>query len=146
MQRSSARLLTTHIGSLPRPEALKDLLLARGQGQPYDEASFNQAVKSAVDDGVQRQLDVGLDVVADGEMSKNSFVNYVRDRLTGFEGVNPDPYPGPPEAFPHYAQTQLAMMPFAAAARGTPPLNVGPISWKRRQDDTTDIANLRTAL
>jgi 5-methyltetrahydropteroyltriglutamate--homocysteine methyltransferase len=146
MQRSTERLLTTHIGSLPRPDALKALLLARDQGQPYDEAGFKQAVTSAVDAVVQQQIQVGLDVVADGEMSKNSFVNYVRDRLTGFEGINPDPYPGPPEAFPEYARTQLAQMPFAVAARGTPPLNVGPIAWKRREDVAIDIANLQAAL
>jgi 5-methyltetrahydropteroyltriglutamate--homocysteine methyltransferase len=140
------RVVTTHIGSLPRPDDLRDLLLARDQGQPYDEDTFRSRVKSAVADSVRRQVAVGLDVVADGEMGKNSFVNYVRERLTGFEGINPDPYPGPPEAFPEYARTQLAQMPFAAAARGTPPLNVGPITWKRRDEVDVDIANLKAAL
>ncbi|MBV9131232.1 MAG: cobalamin-independent methionine synthase II family protein [Chloroflexi bacterium] len=138
--------MTTHIGSLPRPEDLRELLLARDQGQPYDQNAFSQRVKSAVADVVDRQVAAGLDVVADGEMGKNSFVNYVRDRLSGFEAVNPEPYPGPPEAFPGYAQTQLAQMPFNPAARGTPPLNVGPIAWKRRDEVDADIANLKAAL
>ena len=146
MQRSTERLLTTHIGSLPRPDHLREVLLARDQDQAYDEADLQASVRSAVNQAVQRQVEVGLDVVADGEMGKNSFVNYVRDRLTGFEGINPDPYPGPPEAFPEYARTLQAQMPFAAAARGTPPLNVGPIGWKRREEVDTDIANLKSAL
>jgi 5-methyltetrahydropteroyltriglutamate--homocysteine methyltransferase len=146
VQRSTSRLLTTHIGSLPRPDDLRDQLLARDQGLPYDADALAGRVTSAVQQVVRQQVDVGIDVVADGEQGKNSFVNYVRDRLSGFEGVNPDPYPGPPEAFPGYAQTTLAQMPFAAAARGTPPLNVGPIVWKRRQDVDTDIANLKAAL
>jgi 5-methyltetrahydropteroyltriglutamate--homocysteine methyltransferase len=146
MIRSTERLLTTHIGSLPRPDDLRELLLARDQGQPYDEAAFRAGVKSAVAEAVEQQTTVGLDVVSDGEMSKNSFVNYIRDRLSGFEAVNPEPYPGPPEAFPGYAQTQLAQMPFNPAARGTPPLNVGPIAWKRRDEVETDIANLKAAL
>jgi 5-methyltetrahydropteroyltriglutamate--homocysteine methyltransferase len=146
MLRSTERLLTTHIGSLPRPDDLRELLLARDQGQPYDEAAFRERTRVAVEEAVQRQVEVGVDIVADGEMSKNSFVNYIRDRLTGFEGVNPDPYPGPPEAFPGYAQTQLAQMPFNPAARGTPPLNVGPIAWKRRDEVDTDIANLKAAV
>ena len=146
MLRSTQRFLTTHIGSLPRPDDLRELLLARDQGRPLDEEVFQRRVADAVQEVVAKQVEVGIDIVADGEMGKNSFVNYVRDRLTGFEDVNPDPYPGPPEAFPGYAQTQAALMPFNPAARGTPPLNTGPIAWKRRNDVDTDIANLKAAL
>jgi 5-methyltetrahydropteroyltriglutamate--homocysteine methyltransferase len=146
MLRSADRILTTHIGSLPRPEDLRELLLARDQGQAYDEHALQRRVTDAVQHVVAKQVEVGLDVVADGEMGKNSFVNYVRDRLTGFEGVNPNPYPGPPEQFPGYAQTQAAQMPFNPAARGTPPLNTGPIAWKRHEDVDADIANLKSAL
>jgi 5-methyltetrahydropteroyltriglutamate--homocysteine methyltransferase len=138
--------LTTHIGSLPRPDDLRDMLLARDQGHDVDANTFERRVREAVADSVRQQVEVGLDVVADGEMGKNSFTNYIRDRLTGFEGVNPDPYPGPPEVFPGYAQSQAAQMPFNPAARGTPPLNVGPIGWKRREDVDRDIANLKSAL
>lgn len=146
MLRSTQRFLTTHIGSLPRPDDLRELLLARDQGQAYDETALKTRVSEAVAEVVAKQVDVGIDVVADGEMGKNSFVNYVRDRLTGFEGVNPTPYPGPPEAFPGYAQTQAAQMPFNPAARGTPPLNTGPIAWKHREDVDIDIANLKSSL
>src|SRR5690349_16569790 len=140
MLRSADRILTTHIGSLPRPQDLRELLLARDQGQAYDDHALQRRVTDAVQQVVAKQVEVGLDVVADGEMGKNSFVNYVRDRLTGFEGVNPDPYPGPPEQFPGYAQTQAAQMPFNPVARGTPPLNTGPIAWKRREEVDADIA------
>lgn len=146
MQRSTQRFITTHIGSLPRPDDLRELLLARDQGRPYDEQAFGEHVRQAVAESVAQQTQIGIDVPADGEMGKNSFVNYIRDRLTGFEGVNPDPYPSPPERFPGYARTTQAQMPFNAATRGTPPLNVGPIAWKRRDDVDTDIANLKAAL
>jgi 5-methyltetrahydropteroyltriglutamate--homocysteine methyltransferase len=146
VQRSVDRLLTTHVGSLPRPERLLELLRARDQGQAYDEQEFEQRVAAAVVESVDAQARVGLDVVADGELGKNSFTNYIRDRLSGFEGVNPDPYPGPPEAFPEYARATAQQSPFLAATRGVPPLNVGPIGWKHREQLDTDIANLKAAL
>src|SRR5204862_2740510 len=130
MRRSTERILTTHIGSLPRPVALRQLLLVRDQGQTIAEDVFASQVQQAVREAVRKQAEVGIDVVADGEMGKNSFTNYVRDRLSGFEGVNPDPYPGPPEKFPEYAESMRAQSPFAPATRGTPPLNTGPIAWK----------------
>ena len=146
MERSTRRFLTTHIGSLPRPDDLRELLLARDQGRTYDEDVLQTRVAESVSEVVAKQVEVGLDVVADGEMGKSSFVNYVRDRLTGFEEVNPNPYPAPPEQFPGYASTQAAQMPFNPAARGTPPLNVGPIAWKRRDQLEADLAHLKTAL
>src|SRR5436190_20603715 len=133
MLRSTQRILTTHIGSLPRPDDLRELLLARDQGGAYDDQALHRRVSEATSEVVAKQVELGLDIVADGEMGKNSFVNYVRDRLTGFDDINPNPYPGPPEAFPGYARTQAAQMPFNPAARGTPPLNTGPIGWKRRE-------------
>jgi 5-methyltetrahydropteroyltriglutamate--homocysteine methyltransferase len=146
MQRSTERILTTHIGSLPRPSELLELLRARDQRQPYDAAVLAEEVRTAVAEVVKQQADVGIDVVGDGELGKNSFSNYVRDRLTGFEGVNPDPYPGPPEAFPRYAEEMRIQSPSSMLSRGTPPLNVGPIAWANRGDLEADIANLKSAL
>src|SRR5947209_4593511 len=145
MQRSTQRILTTHIGSLPRPDDLRVLLQARDRGEPYDPRVLAARVGSSVRDVVRQQAEIGIDVVTDGEQGKNSFTNYIRDRLTGFEAINPDPYPGPPEAFPAYAAAVQAQSPFSAA-RGTPPLNVGPIAWKNRDDLAADIANLKAAL
>ena len=146
MRRSTDRILTTHVGSMPRPDMLRELLLARDQGQPVVAEEFGRQVRAAGVESVHKQAEVGIDVVADGEMSKNSFVNYVRDRLSGFEGVNPDPYPGPPEKFPEYAESMRAQSPFVPATRGTPPLNTGPIGWKNFAEVQADIANLKAAL
>jgi 5-methyltetrahydropteroyltriglutamate--homocysteine methyltransferase len=146
MQRSTERILTTHIGSLPRPDDVRGLLQARDRGEAYDPAALAGRVRSAVSDVVSQQAEVGIDVVADGEQGKNSFTNYIRERLTGFEAINPEPYPGPPEAFPGYAASLAeAQSPFSAS-RGMPPLNVGPIAWKNRDDLAADIANLKAAL
>jgi 5-methyltetrahydropteroyltriglutamate--homocysteine methyltransferase len=146
MRRSAERILTTHVGSLPRPDDLRGLLQARDRGEAYDRAALAARVRSAVSEAVSRQAEVGIDVVADGEQGKNSFTNYIRERLTGFEAVNPDPYPAPPEVFPGYAASLAeAQSPFSAS-RGTPPLNVGPIAWKNRDDLAADIANLKAAV
>jgi 5-methyltetrahydropteroyltriglutamate--homocysteine methyltransferase len=146
MQRSTQRILTTHIGSLPRPDDLRPLLQARDRGEAYEPQALAARVRSSVRDVVRQQAEAGIDVVSDGEQGKNSFTNYIRERLSGFEAVNPDPYPGPPETFPGYAASLAeAQSPFSAA-RGTPPLNVGPIAWKNRDDLDADIANLKSAL
>ena len=87
MQRSTDRVLTTHTGSLARPAELLDLLIARDAGQPVDAARFEASAAAAVVDVVGRQFDAGLDVVNVGEMSKIGFGNYVKERLTGFDGA-----------------------------------------------------------
>ncbi len=84
MKTSTERILTTHVGSIPRPESVRVLLRARLGGQPIDEAELAARAAEAVTDVVRRQAQVGLDVVSDGEMSKTSFLAYTDDRLTGF--------------------------------------------------------------
>jgi len=84
MKTSTERILTTHVGSIPRPESVRALLRARLGGQPIDEAELAAMATEAVTDVVRRQGEVGLDVVSDGEMSKTSFLGYTDDRLTGF--------------------------------------------------------------
>src|SRR3989441_9530879 len=84
MKTSIQRILTTHVGSIPRPESVRVLLRARLGGQPIDEAELAARAAEAVTDVVRRQARVGLDVVSDGEMSKTSFLAYTDDRLTGF--------------------------------------------------------------
>src|SRR5437762_13832332 len=85
MQRSTERILTTHVGSLPRPKELLDLIKAKVNGEPYDPAAYEQRVRSAVAEIVRHQVDSGIDVVTDGEQSKPGFFAYVRERLDGFE-------------------------------------------------------------
>jgi len=88
MKTSTERILTTHVGSIPRPESVRVLLRARLGGQPIDEAELAARAAEAVTDVVRRQAQVGLDVVSDGEMSKTSFLAYTDDRLTGFVTTN----------------------------------------------------------
>jgi 5-methyltetrahydropteroyltriglutamate--homocysteine methyltransferase len=86
MKRSTDRILTTHVGSLIRPQALQDILRAKQAGQPYDQAAYEKCLKQSIDDVVSRQADIGVDVVSDGEFGKAiSWNQYVVERLSGFE-------------------------------------------------------------
>ena len=85
MKRSTERILTTHAGSLARPDDLRDLLIARDTGRPYDHAAFASRVRRAVAEVVRQQVAVGLDIVNDGEESKRNFTTYARERLGGVE-------------------------------------------------------------
>ena len=100
MKRSTERILTTHVGSLPRPPDLQERLQLKDRGEPYDAAAFESRVRQAVGEVVRKQIEAGLDIVADGELSKSNFTNYVKDRLSGLDALNRDPYPGPPPMFP----------------------------------------------
>src|ERR1700680_3673001 len=87
--------LTTHVGSLPRPDDLFELMLARMDGKPIDETAYAARVRRAVADSVKQQVATGLDVVSDGEMGKPSFITYAAQRLDGLEkreGTRPRPF------------------------------------------------------
>lgn len=84
MKRSTERFLTTHVGSLARPRNVLDLMFARERGEDYDTAEFDAAVREAVTDVVDRQVQAGVDVICDGEQGKASFLTYVAQRLEGF--------------------------------------------------------------
>jgi 5-methyltetrahydropteroyltriglutamate--homocysteine methyltransferase len=86
MQRSSERFLTTHTGSLPRPDDLIRMMYAKEEGVPVDRAALGRRVREAVAEVVKRQVEAGIDLVNDGEMSKPSYATYVKDRLAGFGG------------------------------------------------------------
>ena len=85
MQTSTNKILTTHTGSLPRPEDLQHLLEAQDRGEQIDRVAFEARLREAVKEVVQRQASCGIDVINDGEMSKISYSTYVKDRLTGFD-------------------------------------------------------------
>ena len=107
MLRSSDRILTTHAGSLPRPRALLDLLLARQRGGDVDPAVLAAAIEDATRHAVAQQLAVGIDVGNDGEQGRESFVTYVRDRLSGFGGEHQRPIMRDITAFPSFLELKL---------------------------------------
>ena len=86
MPRSTDRIVTTHAGSLPRPDDVVEMIWAGIEGQPTDEKALEERLDTAVADIVKQQRDAGIDVVSDGELSKPGFSNYINDRFTGFEG------------------------------------------------------------
>ena len=86
------RIRTTHTGSLPRPDDLIQIMWARGDGIPVDERALEERVEAAVEEVVARQVDAGISVINDGEMSKPSYATYVKDRLNGFGGESPEKY------------------------------------------------------
>src|ERR671934_1984732 len=85
MQRSSERILTTHVGSLPRPADLLDIVQAKEEGKPVDAKAHAARLRAAVAEIVRKQTDLGIDIIDDGEFGKPSFVSYVNERLGGFE-------------------------------------------------------------
>ena len=143
MRTSTDRILTTHVGSLPRPDDVAEGLFARERGALDDSAAFERAVERAVADAVGKQAALGLDIVSDGEMSKISYATYVKDRLTGFDGDSPRNAPADLEAFPRFLQRQ-------AKGGGTPtyrrPQCVGPIAVKDEGPLARDLANMKAAL
>ena len=138
---------TTHVGSLPRPDSVTATLTAReddGLPNPEARASFDATIAAAVIDVVRQQLDVGIDLVSDGEMSKITYSTYVKDRLTGFEGDTPRK---PSLDLAPYAELRTRL---AAAAGGAQSFKrqscVGPISYVGHADLDADLAHLRAAL
>src|SRR5712675_1954513 len=87
MKRSTERFLTTHTGSLPRPDDLVRAMFAKEEGVPVDPAALKARIRSAVAAVVEKQIEAGIDIVNDGEMSKPSYATYIKDRLDGFGGT-----------------------------------------------------------
>ena len=85
MKRSTDRILTTHAGSLPRPEGLREIVAAKSTGQAVDEEDLNRRIRTGVAEVVQLQIQSGIDIVNDGELSKTSFTDYIHSRISGFE-------------------------------------------------------------
>jgi 5-methyltetrahydropteroyltriglutamate--homocysteine methyltransferase len=152
MKRSIDRILTTHVGSLPRPDDLRALILKKQQGQPVDESAFAARVKTAVAETVKQQAEAGIDIVADGEMGRIGFIPYVNERLAGIEpstsAENANYWGQSREyrAFPEfYAWT--ASLPGTAGQTGrTRWVCTGPVSYKGMDALQRDIANLKAAL
>ena len=136
------RILTTHAGSLPRPDDLADLVWARMDGEEVDEGALEARIGEAVAEVVVRQREVGLDVISDGEMSKPGFSTYVSDRFSGFAGVSEfqsdDVAPFPELAMKLFANPQTAHLGFSNC--------VGPVELIDRDAVYRDIARFERAL
>ena len=147
MKRSTDRILTTHTGSLPRPDDLVELLQARPD-DPSRDAAFRARARTAIAEVVERQVEAGIDVISDGEMGKPSFVHYIRDRVTGFEGTSQQPsqmdFDGD---FPGYSAWRnrgrtVRPNPFFVGR----PECIGPLTWKDPGDLEEAIADLKAAM
>jgi len=136
-------ILTTHVGSLPRSKELSKLLFTKDQGDSYDKIFFDDVVKKNVTQIVNKQLEVGIDVVSDGEMSKISYATYVKDRLKGFSGESERRAPADLDDFPHYKEK-------IAKSGGTPtysrPCCTNNLELKDDESLNKDIENFREAL
>ena len=143
MKRSNERILTTHTGSLPRPADLVEMIQARENGETSDDASFNLRVKAAVAETVARQIEAGIDVVSDGEMGKPSFASYVKNRIAGFDGQNPEPRIFTDRAeFPEWNARSSPI----SAVLSVRPMCTGPLAWTDKAAVQIDIDNFQAAL
>ena len=137
------RVLTTHVGSLPRTQEVVDFIFAREREEPFDDAAFDACMTAAVSKTVKKQKDEGIDIVSDGETSKISYATYVKDRYTGFSGDSPRNAPADLKMFPSFLKR-------LADDGGTPqyarPMCTGEVKSKGQGELEKDIANLKAAM
>ena len=159
MKRSTDRILTTHVGSLARPDELAAILRSKDRGQPYDGGAYTKLVRGAVADVVRRQTEAGVDVVTDGEQGKASFFGYVVERFNGFTrkpapaGQEGNPR-GPSreyQAFPDYYAWSERIAEWAGGRGGDRNrygvhVCTGPIGYKGHAAVRTDVENIELAL
>src|SRR5262249_10757718 len=143
MKRSTECFLTTHTGSLPRPEDLVRTMFAKEEGAPVDPAALRARIRAAVAAVVEKQVEAGIDIVNDGEMSKPSYVTYVKDRLNGFGGESRPLVYQDLVGFPEFARRVFGDP--GRSRRKTPGCN-GPISVRDSAAAETDADNLKAAL
>ncbi|HEX3861679.1 MAG TPA: cobalamin-independent methionine synthase II family protein [Stellaceae bacterium] len=152
MKRSTDRILTTHAGSLPRPDDLLPMIRAKAQNGTVDEQAFAARVKTAVSETVRRQIDAGVDVVGDGEVGRVGFIPYVNERLAGIEpskGAEAANYwalSREYQAFPQFYAWATAQAGAAGIAGRTRWVCSGPVSYKGHAALQHDIDNLKAAL
>ena len=149
IQQNTDRIQTTHIGSLPRPHKLLDILKNKYSGEKTDEAEFDQILSQSVMETVKKQKDSGIDIVTDGEFSKPGFFTYIQERLEGFEaraGQKMVLFQKEVEAFPDYYQEYFkqAMMG-GTIVPITPVVCVGPVKYRGEEVVQRDIANVKAA-
>jgi 5-methyltetrahydropteroyltriglutamate--homocysteine methyltransferase len=149
VQQNTDHIQTTHIGSLPRPHKLLDILKAKYGRQPYDEVELNSTLAQAVTDCVRKQIECGIEIVTDGEYSKPGFFTYIRERFDGFE-ARPNQklilFQKEVSAFPdYYAQYFKDAMMGGAILPIVPVVCTGPVKYKGEDKLQIDIANVKAA-
>jgi len=138
--RSLDRILTTHVGSLPRSQAVTDVVFGREAGAPTADGA--ETIAEAVRDVVRHQVAVGIDIVSDGEMSKISYATYIADRLSGFGGDTPRE---PGLDLIEFPRILKKLADSGSTAKYRRPRCIGPIAVKDMGPAATDIANLKAA-
>jgi 5-methyltetrahydropteroyltriglutamate--homocysteine methyltransferase len=139
-----SRILTTHVGSLPRPQDVVDQVWAEDKGEDVDRAEYERVIGAAVKQRVQDQVDAGIDYVSDGEMSKIGYATYIRHRLSGFEvGDVPRATPADLDAYPSF-RDRLAKA--GATAKYLRPICRGPITYEHTEPMEHDLARLNAAI
>jgi 5-methyltetrahydropteroyltriglutamate--homocysteine methyltransferase len=144
IEQRQRRILTTHVGSLPRPQSLSAKLFARMTGAGFDAKALNAELEQSVKDIVRKQGELGIDVISDGELSKTSFQYYVTDRLSGIEPFKPKPgvrVTRENRAFPTFYKS--------GSHSGTQPTRyacTGPLKYAGHEQVAADIAHLKAAL
>src|SRR5712692_709491 len=149
IQQNTDRIRTTHIGSLPRPHDLLDLMKAKLNGKPYDREKYDAIVTRSVAEAVRKQVDCGIDFVTDGEFSKPGFFTYVQERLEGFE-ARPNQklilFQKEVSSFPeYYAEYFKQAMMGGTIVPITPVVCVGPVKYRGERLLQIDIENLKAA-
>ena len=149
IQNNTDRIQTTHIGSLPRPHDLLDIMKAKLNKQPYDESKYNALLTKAVADSVRKQVECGIDIVTDGEFSKPGFFTYIQQRLEGYE-ARPNQklliFQQEVAAFPeYYAEYFKQAMMGGTIIPITPVVCVGPVKYRGEKLLQIDIDNVKAA-
>jgi 5-methyltetrahydropteroyltriglutamate--homocysteine methyltransferase len=149
IQQNTDRIQTTHIGSLPRPHVLLDVMKAKYAGQPYNQKTYDDMVAEAVKEVVRKQVECGIDIVTDGEFSKPGFFTYIQERLEGFER-RPDQkmklFAQEVAAFPEYYAEYFKQAMMGGAIVGLAPVVcVGPVKYRGEEFVKRDIENVKKA-
>jgi len=138
-----SKILTTHVGSLPRTQEVVNFIFARENKKTYDQAAFDHCMSNACSETVRKQVEAGVDIVSDGETSKISYATYVKDRYTGFSGDSERNAPGDLKLFPGFLKR-------LADDGGTPqyarPKCTSEVKSKGQEELNKDINNLKAAM
>lgn len=138
------RILTTHVGSLPRPQSLLDVMRDKAEGRAFDAARLDRELAQAVKDVVRRQVELGIDIVSDGEFSKPSYATYVGERLSGFSGKGRLHIPADLREFREYSAHLVKIGGVVPVSYGS--CCNGPVSVKDNTSLNVDLANMQAAV